>query len=82
MSTVNTQKLTLVDWNEYVNPNYIEIEVSNGKKLQIRPKRSTRESAYQMWLNLLDCCSEKTEKGAVARAHVESTINQMATQLS
>lgn len=73
----SNSKLTIVDWSEFVNPNYIEIKVSNGKSLIIKPKKTSREKMYQAWLHLLD---EKDRNPSVA-ATLNQVINQAAQEL-
>lgn len=80
-AVVNTTDFTLVDWNEYVNPNYIELILANGRRLQIKPRKTTREKSYQAWFDLLDMCNESGSKGDCAKAVIQDAINKMCSNL-
>ena len=64
------ESLHVIDWSEYVNPDKIVINVSNGRELII--KNSNRKS-YQMWLRMLD----NYDSNEKVRNIVNSTIPKM-----
>ena len=64
------ESLHVIDWSEYVNPDKIVINVSNGRELII--KNSNRKS-YQMWLRMLD----NYDSNEKVRNIVNSTIAKM-----
>ena len=73
--TVN-EGLKVKDWHEETRPDKIVIKTSNGKTLEITPKRSSSEKSYQAWLQILDLYKTNPK----AASHVDKTISQMANE--
>lgn len=73
-----TESLTVTDWDEYVNPDYVLIKLSNGKSLKLDKKRVKGGSrVYQMVLMGLDGYKDNKK----ARQFIDSLVNQMAINL-
>jgi len=68
--------LKVKDWHEETRPDKIVIKTSNGKTLEITPKRSSSEKSYQAWLQILD----QYKTNSKAASHVDKTITQMANE--
>jgi hypothetical protein len=68
--------LKVKDWHEETRPDKIVIKTSNGKTLEITPKRSSSEKSYQAWLQILD----QYKTNPKAASHVDKTISQMANE--
>jgi hypothetical protein len=68
--------LKVKDWHEETRPDQIVVKASNGKTLEIKPKRNSSEKSYQAWLQALD--QYKTNP-KVASA-VDKAITQMANE--
>ena len=76
--TLNENNLTIEDWNEYVNPDYVLLKLSNGKSLKIEKKRIKGGSQmYQNILHILDSMNSNPK----AKQAMEKLVNQMAKSL-
>lgn len=66
--------LKITGWDEFVNPDYIEIRTDNGKKLTISKKRVVGgQRAYNIILTL---CQEM-HRNPKAKSTMEQFINQL-----
>lgn len=68
--------LTVKDFNEFSNPSHIVIHLSNGEKMNIKPKNSFRDKGYQTWLGLLD----RYKSNPKAKAAVDKLITAAQQQ--
>jgi len=75
ISNVINENLTITDWDEFVNPDYVLLKLSNGKKLKIaRQQIKGGKAAYQRILTLLD----NMETDPRAEKFINDLINKMA----
>lgn len=55
ISKVINENLTITDWDEYVNPDYVLLTLSNSKQLKIGKQHiKGGKASYQSILTLLD----------------------------
>ena len=55
ISKVLKENISITDWDEYVNPNYVLLTLSNGKKLKITKQHiKGGKASYQSILTLLN----------------------------
>jgi len=76
---VINENLTITDWDEFVNPDYVLLKLSNGKDLKIaRQQIKGGKAAYQSILTLLDNMGTNPK----AKEAMLTLINAMAQRLS
>jgi hypothetical protein len=70
--------LTVADFDEYVNPDYVEVTLSDGRKLEIKKKNvKGGQKMYQTILQALD----SYKSNAKAKTFMDSVVNAMANNL-
>ena len=75
ISNVINENLTITDWDEFANPDYVLLKLSNGKKLEIHAKRITGgKAAYKLILSALDTMKTNPK----AEKFILTLINKMA----
>jgi hypothetical protein len=78
LNNVLNENLTITDWDEYVNPDYVILKLSNGKDLKIsRQHIKGGKAAYQSILTLLDNMGTNPK----AKEAMLTLINAMAQRL-
>ena len=66
------------DWDEYVNPNYVVIRLTNGKSVKISEKKiKGGKQTYQLILQLLDNYTTNPK----AKQYLDKIVTQISTQL-
>ena len=79
ISKVINENLTITDWDEFVNPDYVLLKLSNGKDLKIsRQQIKGGKAAYQSILTLLDNMGTNPK----AKEAMLTLINSMAQRLT
>lgn len=74
-----SSNLKIVDWDEYVNPDYVKIKLSSGKVLEIkRSYAKGGKAAYQTILTLLDSM-DRSDK---AKSLMLKIVGEMSRNLS
>lgn len=72
------EQLTVIDYDEFVNPDKVKITLSNKLKLEIEKKRiQGGAKAYQAILQSLDAYNDNPK----AKAFIDNLVNGMVKQL-
>ncbi len=73
------EDISITNWNEYVNPDYIKLTLSNGKKLKIAKQQiKGGKAVYQSILTLLD----SMESNPKAKAAMLTLVTAMVSSLN
>jgi hypothetical protein len=77
-SFLNEQALFIIDFAEYVRPDYVEVSLSDGRKLKIERKNvKGGQKMYQAILQALDSYNSNPK----AKQFMDGLVNAMATEL-
>ena len=75
--TLNTG-LSIADYDEYVNPDYVQITLSDGRKLEIKKKIvKGGQKMYQTILQALDDYKSNSK----AKTFMDNLVNSMVNNL-
>ena len=79
VSKVLNENLTITDWDEFVNPDYVLLKLSNGKELKIAKQHiKGGKASYQAILTLLD----SMDRNPKAMEAMLKLVNAMADKLT
>ena len=70
--------LSVTDFDEYVNPDYVEVTLSDGRKLQI--KRKTMKGGQKMYQTILQAL-DSYKSNPKAKTFMDSLVNAMINNL-
>jgi len=77
-SIVDDEQLTVIDYDEFVNPDKVKITLSNKLKLEIEKKRvQGGAKTYQAILQSLDAYNDNPK----AKLFIDNLVNAMVKQL-
>jgi hypothetical protein len=73
-----SKELDVIEWDEYIKPDYLMLSLSNGKKLRIDRKYvAGGKNAYFQIIDML----ENMKRNPKAKAAVRTLVMQMASNL-
>ena len=79
ISKVIREDISIADWDEYVNPDYVLLTLSNGKQLKITKQHiKGGKASYQSILTLLD----NMESNPKAKEAMLKLVDAMTSNLT
>ena len=79
ISKVIREDISIADWDEYVNPDYVLLTLSNGKQLKITKQQiKGGKASYQSILTLLD----NMESNPKAKEAMLKLVDAMTSNLT
>ena len=77
-SFLNESALSVVEYDEYIKPDYVEITLTDGRQLKVEKKRvKGRHKTYTMIVDAL----EAYNKNSSAKRFIDSLVNSMVIDL-